>query len=297
MEAEANSLQDIPAGDTAAPGSWKIAAFYHFTELADHDIFAEQLIDLGLKQGLRGTIIVAPEGINSTCSGSAQAIDHAIAWIRSDPRFIAMEVKYSYAEFNPFPRFKVRKKPEIVTFRQAGADPREAVGTYLEPDEWNDLIRDPEVLTIDTRNEYEVRVGKFCGAINPGTEDFAGFAKFVDEHLAGHEDRKIAMYCTGGIRCERSTAYLKQRGFKHVYHLKGGILRYLEQMPRERSLWEGDCFVFDYRVALNHDLEPAAWKICPETGEPVPMADEEIALIRARRISGEIFKRAQARGD
>jgi UPF0176 protein len=292
MEQEGQQASGIAAADGVSPRDWKIAAFYQFTDLADHEAFAERLVELGLRHGLRGTIIVAPEGINSTCSGSARAIDEVIAWLRGDPRFSSMEVKYSYAEFNPFPRFKVRKKPEIVTFRQAGADPRQAVGTYLEPDEWNEMISDPEVLTIDTRNAYEVRVGKFAGAIHPATEDFAGFAKFVDEQLAGQEDRTIAMYCTGGIRCERSTAYLKQRGFKHVYHLKGGILRYLEQMPRERSLWQGDCFVFDYRVALNHDLEPAAWKICPETGDPVPMADEEeAALIRARRISGEIFKR------
>ncbi len=271
--------------------NWKIAAFYHFTELPDRDEWAERMVDHGLKVGLRGTLIFAPEGVNSTCAGSAEAIDATIDLLRSDPRFATMEVKYSYADFCPFPKFKVKKKPEIVTFRQAGADPRDTVGTYLEPAEWNELIQDPEVITIDTRNDYEVEVGRFKGATNPDTADFVSFAKFVDEQLKGKEDQKIAMYCTGGIRCERSTAYLKKKGFKHVYHLKGGILRYLEMMPKEQSLWQGDCFVFDYRVALNHDLEPAMWKIDPATGDPAPMEEGEKARIAERRRSGAIFQK------
>lgn len=271
--------------------SWKIAAFYHFTDLPDRDAYAERLVDHGLSVGLRGTIIVAPEGINSTCAGSHEAIDATIALLMSDPRFAEMEVKYSYADFCPFPKFKVKKKLEIVTFRQSGADPRDDVGTYLEPDAWNDLIQDPDVITIDTRNDYEVEVGRFKGATSPDTDDFVSFAEFVDTQLKGKEDQKIAMYCTGGIRCERSTAYLKQKGFKHVYHLKGGILRYLEMMPRDSSLWEGDCFVFDYRVAVDHDLQPAMWKIDPETGDPVPMAEAEREHIAERRRSGAIFRK------
>ena len=271
--------------------SLKIAAFYHFTELLDRDEWAERMVDHGLKVGLRGTIIFAHEGVNSTCAGSHEAINATIALLKSDPRFEEMEVKYSYADFNPFPKFKVKKKPEIVTFRQGGADPRDAVGTYLEPDEWNDLIQDPEVITIDTRNDYEVEVGRFKGATNPDTDDFVSFAKFVDEQLAGKEEQKIAMYCTGGIRCERSTAYLKQKGFKNVYHLKGGILRYLEMMPKDQSLWEGDCFVFDYRVAVDHDLKPAMWKIDPGTSDPAPMSEEERDDIAERRRTGAIFKK------
>ena len=272
--------------------SWKIAAFYHFTDLPDRDDWAERLVDHGLRVGLRGTLIFAPEGINSTCAGSPEAIDATIDLLRADPCFAGMDVKYSYADFCPFPKFKVKKKPEIVTFRQAGADPRETVGTYLEPEEWNELIEDPEVITIDTRNDYEVEVGRFRGATNPDTDDFTSFAKFVDEQLQGKEDQKIAMYCTGGIRCERSTAYLKQKGFQQVYHLKGGILRYLEMMPKEKSLWEGDCFVFDYRVAVDHDLQPAMWKIDPQTGDPVPMAEEERERIAERRRSGAIFQKS-----
>lgn len=271
--------------------SWKIAAFYHFVELSDRDEWAERLVNHGLEVGLRGTIILAHEGINSTCSGSHEAIDSTVALLKSDRRFERMEVKYSYADFCPFPRFKVKKKPEIVTFRQQEADPLDQVGTYLEPEEWNELIQDDDVLTIDTRNDYEVEVGRFKGAVNPDTEDFTAFAKFVDEHLAGQEDKKIAMYCTGGIRCERSTAYLKKKGFKQVYHLKGGILRYLELMPKEKSLWEGDCFVFDYRVAVDHDLKPAKWKIDPKTSYPCPMNDDEIEHIADRRRSGAIFRK------
>ncbi|MEM1223736.1 MAG: rhodanese-like domain-containing protein, partial [Verrucomicrobiota bacterium] len=186
--------------------TWKIAAFYHFTDLPDHSLWADRIIDHGLKVGLRGTLIFAPEGVNSTCSGAPEAIDATIELLKSDPRFAEMEVKYSYADFCPFPKFKVKKKPEIVTFRQEGADPRDTVGTYLEPTEWNELIAEPDVITIDTRNDYEVKVGRFKGATNPKTEDFTAFAKFVDEELAAHKDKKIAMYCTGGIRCERSTA-------------------------------------------------------------------------------------------
>jgi UPF0176 protein len=269
----------------------KIAAFYHFTDLPDCDAWAERMVDHGLEVGLRGTVIFAPEGVNSTCAGSHEAVDSTIALLQADPRFAALEVKYAYADFNPFPKFKVKKKPEIVTFRQPGADPREAVGTYLEPDEWNELIADPDVITIDTRNDYEVGIGQFKGAINPQTDDFTAFAKFVDEQLATQKDKKIAMYCTGGIRCERSTAYLKQKGFENVYHLKGGILRYLESMPKEKSLWEGDCFVFDYRVAVDHDLKPAKWKIDPETSHPKPMTESEVETIAERRRSGAIFKK------
>ena len=270
---------------------WKIAAFYHFTEFSDFEAWADRLVEHGLSVGLRGTIILAQEGINSTCSGSVEAIDSTIELLRSDERFKSIEVKYSYADFCPFPKFKVKKKPEIVTFRQSGADPRSAVGEYLDPEEWNQLISDPEVVTIDTRNDYEVKVGKFQGSINPKTDDFSDFATFVDQQLIEHKEKKIAMYCTGGIRCERSTAYLKEKGFHHVYHLKGGILKYLESMPKKESLWEGDCFVFDYRVAVNHDLQPALWKIDPKSNMPEPMNPSEVERIAERRRSGAIFKK------
>ncbi len=270
---------------------WKIAAFYQFADLNDSAEWAERLLALGKELNLRGTLIVAPEGINSTCAGLSDSIDKLIEVLKSDTRFAEMPVKYSEADFCPFPKFKVKQKPEIVTFRQEGADPQAEVGTYLEPDEWNELIQDSEVLTIDTRNDYEVKVGHFKGALNPKTDDFASFADFVATELKGCEDKKIAMYCTGGIRCERSTAYLKSKGFKKVFHLKGGILRYLEEMPKVNSLWKGDCFVFDYRVAVNHDLKPGMWKIDPETSDPVPMSEAEKEKIAERRRSGAIFKK------
>lgn len=270
---------------------WKIAAFYQFADLNDSAEWAERLLVLGKELNLRGTLIVAPEGINSTCAGLSDSIDKLIEVLKSDTRFAEMPVKYSEADFCPFPKFKVKQKPEIVTFRQEGADPQAEVGTYLEPDEWNEMIQDSEVLTIDTRNDYEVKVGHFKGALNPKTDDFASFADFVATELKGCEDKKIAMYCTGGIRCERSTAYLKSKGFKKVFHLKGGILRYLEEMPKVNSLWKGDCFVFDYRVAVNHDLKPGMWKIDPETSDPVPMSEAEKEKIAERRRSGAIFKK------
>lgn len=270
---------------------WKIAAFYQFADLNDSAEWAERLLALGKELNLRGTLIVAPEGINSTCAGLSDSIDKLIEVLKSDTRFAEMPVKYSEADFCPFPKFKVKQKPEIVTFRQEGADPQAEVGTYLEPDEWNEMIQDSEVLTIDTRNDYEVKVGHFKGALNPKTDDFASFADFVATELKGCEDKKIAMYCTGGIRCERSTAYLKSKGFKKVFHLKGGILRYLEEMPKVNSLWKGDCFVFDYRVAVNHDLKPGMWKIDPETSDPVPMSEAEKEKIAERRRSGAIFKK------
>lgn len=270
---------------------WKIAAFYQFADLNDSAEWAERLLALGKELNLRGTLIVAPEGINSTCAGLSDSIDKLIEVLKSDTRFAEMPVKYSEADFCPFPKFKVKQKPEIVTFRQEGADPQAEVGTYLEPDEWNEMIQDSEVLTIDTRNDYEVKVGHFKGALNPKTDDFASFADFVATELKGCEDKKIAMYCTGGIRCERSTAYLKSKGFKKVFHLKGGILRYLEEMPKVNSLWKGDCFVFDYRVAVNHELKPGMWKIDPETSDPVPMSEAEKEKIAERRRSGAIFKK------
>lgn len=277
--------------DSKRSETWKIAAFYKFTVLTDFEELAEQIVNQGLELGIRGTFIVSEEGINSTCSGSPSAIDAILDLIKAHPHLADIEVKYSYADFCPFPKFKVKKKPEIVTFRQKGADPRETVGEYLNPEQWNELLEEPDVVTIDTRNDYEVKVGQFKGAINPITDDFTGFAEFVEKELSDHKDKKIAMYCTGGIRCERSTAYLKKKGFKHVYHLKGGILKYLETMPQAKSLWEGDCFVFDYRVAVDHDLKPALWKIDPETNLPEPMIEAEVEKIADRRRSGAIFKK------
>ncbi len=268
----------------------KIAAFYQFSDCHDSNSLASELRQLGEQHQLRGTIILAQEGINSTVAGLPADIDCLLDFLRQEQFFPGLEVKISWADFQPFPRFKVRLKPEIVTFRQPTANPGQGVGTYVEPEDWNDLISSPDVITIDTRNSYEVEIGKFNQAIDPQTNDFTSFADYVQKHKAQLDGKRVAMYCTGGIRCEKATAYLKQQGINDVSHLKGGILNYLEKVPRSQSLWQGDCFVFDYRVAVNHDLRPADWKINPQTGDPEPMLPEEREIIAKRRRTGEIYR-------
>ena len=263
--------------DEVMTEAFTVAAFYHFSDLPDCEQVASRFRELGERLELKGTIIFSTEGVNSTLAGSAEAIEEALAWLRSDVRLAELEAKFSVTNLRPFPRFKVKVKPEIVTFRQPGADPNAAVGEYVEAKDWNALISDPEVITIDTRNDYEVQMGQFEGAVNPKTDKFEDFADFVQKHLAGNKAQKVAMYCTGGIRCERATAFLKTEGFSSVYHLKGGILKYLESVPKSESKWKGDCFVFDYRVGLDHDLKPAGWGISRETGDPIALNDEERA--------------------
>lgn len=223
----------------------------------------------GEQAGIRGTLILATEGINGTIAAPAVDLDPFMEIILKDPRFAQISLKRSTAPFNPFPKFKVRHKKEIVSFRQPGADPRQQVGTYVDPKDWNALISEPGVITIDTRNAYEVAVGRFRGASDPGTENFTQFARYVEENLDPGRDQKVAMYCTGGIRCERATAYLKAQGFREVYHLRGGILNYLAEVPPEESLWEGDCFVFDNRVAVDHHLRPTDWVMDEALNWPV----------------------------
>ncbi len=272
--------------------SYKIAAFYKFSSNHDTGALADDLRLIGEQRNLRGTIILADEGINSTLAGLPDDIDWLINYLKRDSLFPGLEAKYSWADFQPFPKFKVRVKPEIVTFRQQSADPGQVVGKYVEPEDWNDLISAPDVVTIDTRNDYEVEIGKFANAVDPQTDDFTAFADFVQQHQAELAGKKVAMYCTGGIRCEKATSFLIQQGITDVYHLKGGILNYLEKVPKEKSLWQGDCFVFDYRVAVDHDLQPADWKINPDTGDPEPMAPNERDLIAARRRSGAVFEKS-----
>ena len=206
---------------------------------------------------VRGTLLLAQEGINGTIAGGRTAIDAVLTWLRSDPRLADIDHKESLADKSPFNRTKVKLKKEIVTMGVEGIDPKRVVGTYINPKDWNQLISDPEVLLVDTRNDYEVRVGTFKQAINPQTDSFREFPHYVKDHLDPKRHNKIAMFCTGGIRCEKSTAYLKEQGFTDVYHLQGGILKYLEDVPPEDSLWEGECFVFDDRVTVNHHLKKA----------------------------------------
>ncbi len=238
-----------------------ITTFYKFVHLPDCCEMREPLAAFCRAHEVKGTILLATEGINATVAGPRKGIDAVLARLRADERLSDLFAKESFAEFQPFLRMKVRVKPEIVTLRQA-VDPTEVVGEYVPPQEWNALIDDPEVLLIDTRNDFEVEVGSFDGAINPKTDSFSQFADYVSEKLDPSKHKKIAMFCTGGIRCEKATSYLLERGFDNVYHLEGGILNYLAKVPQTETMWHGECFVFDKRVTVDHDLNPGTYVLC-----------------------------------
>ncbi|TWU27076.1 putative rhodanese-related sulfurtransferase [Novipirellula galeiformis] len=246
-----------------------VAALYRFVSLPDYVELKAPIHAEMVSCHVRGTLLLAAEGINGTIAGSREGIDTLLSMLRSDPRLADLEVKESFCDELPFKRSRVRLKKEIVTLGVDGIDPNDAVGTYVDPTQWNELIGDPDVLLIDTRNDYEVAIGTFEGATNPETHSFRQFPDYVDEHLDPEKHTKVAMFCTGGIRCEKSTALLKQRGFKEVYHLRGGILKYLEQVPQEESRWNGDCFVFDERVAVGHGLSVSEHVLCFACGWPV----------------------------
>jgi UPF0176 protein len=248
---------------------YTVAALYRFVPLDDYVSMRQPLQDHLESLGIRGTLLLAREGVNGTIAGSAEAIDSLITHLRDDPRLAALDVKYSHCDAMPFKRPRVRLKKEIVTMGVEGIDPLDAVGTYVDPEDWNDLIADPDVLLIDTRNDYEVAIGSFKGAANPQTTSFRQFPDYVRENLDPDKHRKVAMYCTGGIRCEKSTALLKKLGFEEVYHLRGGILKYLEQVPAEQSQWQGECFVFDGRVSVGHGLQESDHVMCFGCGWPV----------------------------
>ena len=243
-----------------------VAAFYKFVPFSGPRHFQPQLKRFMQKHGIKGTVLLSPEGINGTVSGDREAIDRLLTYLKSDHKFTDLEHKESYFHRQPFERTKVKVKKEIISL---GVDvsPQRVVGTYVEPREWNSLISDPEVITIDTRNEYEVHLGKFKGAQDPKTRNFKELPAYTQQALDPKKHSKVAMYCTGGIRCEKYSSYLKELGFQEVYHLKGGILKYLEEVPEEESLWEGECYVFDERVAVKHGLTPTdEAAICPSCG-------------------------------
>lgn len=246
-----------------------VAALYKFVRLPDFESLRAPLHDLMTANEVRGTLLLALEGINGTIAGPRAGIDAVLAWLRSDPRLQALEARESHADENPFYRTKVKLKKEIVTMGVEDIDPNQIVGTYVKPSDWNALISDPEVLLVDTRNDYEVQIGTFRNALNPQTTSFREFPEFAREHLDPQKHRKVAMFCTGGIRCEKSTAFMKQQGFAEVYHLQGGILKYLEEVPQEESLWEGECFVFDNRVTVNHQLEKGRYDQCHACRMPI----------------------------
>ncbi|MHA0038386.1 oxygen-dependent tRNA uridine(34) hydroxylase TrhO [Deinococcus sp. PESE-13] len=249
------------------PAPYTVAALYQFRAVTDPAALRAELLSLGERLGLCGTLIVADEGINGTVAGSAAAIAELHAFLLASG-FDRLEYKESQASEKPFKRYKVRLKKEIVTLGVPVA-PREQVGTYLDPQAWNELLADPEVIVVDTRNRYEVKAGTFQGAVDPEIDSFREFPAWVDEHLAGAEGKKIAMFCTGGIRCEKSTSLLLQKGFQDVYHLRGGILKYLEDVPQAQSRWDGECFVFDGRVTVGHGLQQGDAVMCHSCGWPL----------------------------
>jgi len=255
-----------------------VVAFYKFVRLPDFAEKQEPLLSHCQAQGIRGTILLAQEGINGTIAGSRQAIDSVLSFLRSDSRLVDLEHKESYADSMPFDRMKVRLKKEIVTLGLPEIDPNEKVGTYVSPHEWNMLISDPEVTIIDTRNDFEVSIGTFTGAQNPKTASFRQFPEYVRNNLDPNKHKKVALFCTGGIRCEKATSFMMTQGFQEIYHLKGGILKYLEEVPPEESLWEGECFVFDQRVAVREGLAIGTHEMCPSCGHPISEADTNSPL-------------------
>ncbi|MCA2013199.1 rhodanese-related sulfurtransferase [Cereibacter sphaeroides] len=250
-----------------------VAALYHFTRFDDPAAIKGPLAKLCCAQGVKGSLLLAPEGINGTIAGTREGIDAVLAHIRALPGCAGLEWKESPAETMPFGRMKVRLKREIVTMGQPDVDPRASVGHYVAADEWNALISAPDVAVIDTRNDYEVAIGSFEGAVDPGTTSFGEFPAWWEANKDRFHNKRIAMFCTGGIRCEKSTNWLLQQGVEEVYHLKGGILKYLEEVPAEDSLWHGGCFVFDQRVAVGHGLTPTGHVMCHACRRPLVPED------------------------
>ena len=253
-----------------------VAAFYQFAELPDYRELRPAVLDVCTSNRIRGTLLLAEEGINGTIAGTREGIDAVRAWLDLDGRFGRLEYKESLmdADSVPFYRMKVKLKKEIVTLGLPGISPKMKVGRYVKPEDWNELILDPETLVVDTRNSYEYEVGTFKGAVNPETKTFREFPNWASQNLDPRKHKKVAMFCTGGIRCEKSTSYLLEQGFEEVYHLKGGVLNYFDRVPPTESIWEGECFVFDNRVTVNHKLEPGEFDQCHACRRPVTEADK-----------------------
>lgn len=253
-----------------------VTALYKFVRLDDYQAIKQPLLDACKANEVMGTLLLAREGINGTIAGPEAGIRAVLGWLKNDARLADLEHKESWADDeNPFYRMKVRLKKEIVTMGVAGIDPNDVVGTYVDPQDWNELISQPDVVLIDTRNDYEVDIGTFRGAIDPRTVTFREFPEWVRKQDRLHNKPRIAMFCTGGIRCEKASSFMKKEGFEEVYHLKGGILKYLETVPEEESLWEGECFVFDNRVSVGHGLKPGPYALCHACRHPV--SDEDMA--------------------
>jgi len=250
------------------------AAFYLFVDLPDYQARREPLLAFCEQHNVKGLILLAKEGINSTIAGTPEEVRRVLAYLRADPKFSALQHKESWSDLPPFHRMKVRLKKEIVTMGVLGISPTKLAGTYVKPRDWNALIRDPEVVLIDTRNDYEVELGTFSGAIDPKIKTFSELVQWVEqaEMLMAKTGKKpkVAMFCTGGIRCEKSTALMRTKGFDEVFHLEGGILKYLEEVAPEQSEWNGECFVFDDRVSVDHHLQRSGRQLCHNCRDPLP---------------------------
>ena len=258
-----------------------VAALYKFVDLPDYADLRAPLRAIMDAHKVKGTLLLAREGVNGTIAGSRDGIDAVLAHLRSDPRLADLEHKESYCDAQPFLRAKVRLKKEIVTLGVPGVDPNARVGTYIDPKDWNALIADPDVILIDTRNDYEVAIGTFEGAIDPKTASFGEFPEYVRANLDPRTHKKVAMFCTGGIRCEKASSFMLQEGFEEVFHLKGGILKYLEQQPEQDSLWRGECFVFDHRIAVGHGLAPSNLEECYGCRTPLQPGDKDSPMYEA----------------
>lgn len=244
-------------------------ALYKFVALPNYGSIRHPLLKVMTDNQVYGTLLLASEGINGTISSTRAGIDAVLNWLSQQPGLENIDTKESFDKEIPFYRTKVKLKKEIVTMGVEGIDPRQVVGTYVKPQDWNDLISDPEVLVVDTRNDYEVEIGTFKHAVDPKTTSFREFPEWANKNIDRAKTKKIAMFCTGGIRCEKSTAYMKEQGFDEVYHLEGGILKYLEEIPKEQTLWQGECFVFDNRVAVDHDLKRGSYDQCHACRMPI----------------------------
>lgn len=252
---------------------YTIAALYHFTPVADPAALQPIIREACETNEIRGTLLLAREGINGTIAGSEQGIETMLAFLKSQPGFERLEWKLSHSADKPFAKLKVRLKKEIVTMGQPDVDPRDLVGHYVEPEQWNELIQSEDVVVIDTRNDYEVAIGTFEGAIDPKTKSFREFPAWWEDNKHRFANHRVAMFCTGGIRCEKSTSFLLNQGIEDVYHLKGGILKYLETIPEEQTTWNGECFVFDGRVSVGHGLQVGPHQLCFGCRRPIQPED------------------------
>ncbi len=257
-----------------------VAALYHFAALDDFKAMREPLQAFCDGHGIKGSLLLAAEGINGTVAGSRQDIDDLLTYLHSDARLKDLEHKESYTDNKPFYRMKVKLKKEIVTLGIDGVNPNVCVGTYVNPKDWNAIISDPDVLVLDTRNDYEYEIGTFKGAIDPKTDTFREFPEYVEKNCDPKKHKKVAMFCTGGIRCEKASSFMLQQGYEEVFHLKGGILKYLEEVPEEESLWEGECFVFDDRTAVKHGLNQGEYQLCRGCRWPLSAKDRESEYFR-----------------